>query len=173
MDNLRRDAESKLRAQISPSDLFLADTFDVVKIIDETYDPPAGQAGKTLVLKMQAEYSARYVSAEDLKALSLAAFDLSIPNGFEAFDTATFKTITDPSTDTSGITHFELDVKRTLLRKEDDARVFSIARGHRPDAIKDDLTAGLSLRQPADIRLTPSWWPWMPLIPLNISVETK
>jgi len=173
MDNLRRDAESKLHAQISPADLLLMDTFEIVKIINETYDPPAGQPGKTLVLKMQAEFSVRYVSADDLKALSLSTLDLSIPNGFAPFETVSFKPLTEPSSDTSGVTHFELDVKRTLLRQLNNAQVFSIVHGHRPSAVKDDLLSRLSLRQPADIIVTPSWWPWMPLIPFNISVDTK
>jgi hypothetical protein len=173
MDNLRRDAESKLRAQISPSDIFLSDTFEVLQVIEEAYDPPVGEAGKTLVLKMQVEFSARYVSAEDLKQLSLSTLDLAVPDEFQPFGAALFKPLTEPSTDTSGITHFEIDVSRTLLREIDETRVFPVVRGRGPSSIEDDLLADLSLRQQPDIALTPSWWPWMPLIPFNISVEVK
>ncbi len=173
MDNLRRDAESKLRAQISPSDIFLPDTFEVLQVIEETYDPPVGEAGKTLTLKMQAESSARYVSAEDLKQLSLSTLDLSIPDGFQPSAAILFKPLTEPSTDTSRVTHFELDVSRTLLREMDESQVFAVVRGRVPASIKDDLMTTLSLRQQPDISLAPSWWPWMPLIPFNISVETK
>jgi hypothetical protein len=173
LDNLRRGAESKLRGQISASDILLMDTFELSQIIEETYDPPEGQAGKTLSLKMQVEYAARFVSDKDLRQLAGSTVDLSIPNGFEPLDPATYKPITDPSTDTSGLTHFELEVKRTLIRKVNAARVFSIVRGQRAEAIKDDLLAGLSLRSAPDIIVTPSWWPWLPLIPFNISIETR
>jgi hypothetical protein len=173
MDNLRRDAESKLRAQISPSDIFLPDTFEVLQVVEESYDPPAGEAGKTLVLKMQVEFSARYVSAEDLKQLSLSTLDLAVPDGFQPFGAALFIPLTTPSTDTAGITHFELDVSRTVLRTIDESLVFPVVRGRIPTAIAEDLLTDLSLRRQPDVALTPSWWPWMPLIPFNISVETK
>ena len=173
LDNLRREAESKLRGQISASDILLMDTFELTQIIEETYDPPEGLAGKTLSLKMQVEYAARFVSDTDLRELAGSTVDLSIPDGFEPLDAAAYKPITDPSTDASGLTHFELEVTRTLIRKVNAARVFSIVRGQRVEAIKDDLSASLSLRSASDIALTPAWWPWLPLIPFNIVVETR
>ena len=62
---------------------------------------------------------------------------------------------------------------RTLLRDVDESQVFVVARGRAPASIKDALMKELSLRQQPDIVLSPSWWPWMPLIPFNISVESK
>ena len=173
MDNLRRDAETKLRAQIAPADLLLLDTFEVVQIIEENFTPPAGQPGKTLVLNMQVEFSARYVSDDDLKELSLSTLNASVENGFEATALPIYKVITDPSTDNSGVSHFELEVTRTLLRQVDEMQVFSIVRGHKPESIKDELASKLSLRQKPEITITPSWWPWLPLIPFNISVEVQ
>jgi hypothetical protein len=173
MDNMRRDAESKLRAQISSADMLLQDTFEVSQAGEETFDPAPGQPGKTLNLKMKAEYSARFISGEDLKQLSTATLDLSIAQGFEAFDAVVFKPGTDPATDSLGVTHFDLDVTRTSLRKMDEVQVFSIVRGRKPDLIKDALTIHLSLRKDPDIVLNPSWWPWMPLIPFNISIYIR
>jgi hypothetical protein len=173
LENLRHDAEAKLKGQISTSDVFLPDTFEMVQVIDETYNPPAGQAGKTLVLTMQVEFAAGYVSGDDLRQLSFSALELAVPEGFVSSGETGLRPISDPSTDTTGVTHFELEVTRTLLREMDGSQVFGLARGHRPDSIKDDLMDALSLRQEPDISLSPSWWPWMPLIPFNISVEMK
>jgi len=58
-DNLRREAESRLKAQISPGDLFLSDSFELIQVIEESYDPTAGKPGKQLKLNMQIEFSAR------------------------------------------------------------------------------------------------------------------
>jgi len=52
-------------------------------------------------------------------------------------------------------------------------QVFSIVRGHKPLTIQNDLMSTLSLRQQSEIAVTPKWWPWLPLIPFNISVEVK
>jgi hypothetical protein len=81
--------------------------------------------------------------------------------------------ITEPSTDSSGITHFELEVTRTLLRQVNTLQVFSIVRGHQLRSVKNELVSNLSLRADPTIAMTPSWWPWLPLIPFNISVEGK
>ena len=122
---------------------------------------------------MQVEFSARYVSDDDLKELSLSTLNASVENGFEATASPVYKIIADPSTDNSGISHFELEVTRTLLRQVDEMQVFSIVRGQKPESIKDELVSKLSLRQEPEIAVTPSWWPWLPLIPFNISVEIK
>ena len=173
MENLRRDAESKLRAQIAPADILLLDTFEAVQIVEENFEPPAGQPGKTLVFKMQVEFSARTVSDDDLKELSLSTLNASVENGFGSIAPPVYKVITEPSTDTSGISHFELEVTRTLLRQVDVMQVFSMVRGHKPELIKDELVSSLFLRQEPEIVITPSWWPWFPLIPFNILVEVK
>ena len=173
LDNLRRDAESRLRAQIASDDIMLLDTFEITQIIEENFTPPAGQPGKTLALTMQAQFSTRYISANDLSQLSLSTLNASAENGFEATTSPVYKVITDPTTDNSGVTHFELEVTRTLLRQVDEMQVFSIVRGHKPELIKDELVSKLSLRQPPGISITPAWWPWLPLIPFNISVEVR
>jgi hypothetical protein len=173
MDNLHRDAETKLRTQIAPADLLLMDTFEVVQITEENFMPPAGQPGKTLLLDMQVEFSTRYISDDDLKDLSLSTLNASAENGFEATALPIYKVITDPSTDNLGVSHFELEVTRTLLRQVNEMRVFSIVRGQKPQLIKDELASKLSLRQPPKISIAPSWWPWLPLIPFNISVEVQ
>ncbi len=173
LDNLRRDAEQKIRAQITPGDLLLMDTLEIIQVLDETYSPPPGQGGTQLKLHMKVEFTAAYVAHEDMLQLSNAALDASIPQEFEAFDSAAYKPLTDPSTDNAGVSHFELDVSRTLHRTMNETQVLSIVRGMTPaDAIRE-LAPLLSLRQATDIKLTPVWWPWLPLIPFNISVETQ
>ncbi len=173
MDNLRRDAESKLRTQIVPADLLLMDTFEVTQIIEEKFTPPAGQPGKTLDLNMEVEFTARYVSDADMKELALSTLNASVENGFKAAALPDYKVAADPSTDNSGVSNFDLEVSRTLLRQVNEMQVFSIARGHKPELIKGELVSKLSLRQPPEIRITPSWWRWLPLIPFNISVQIK
>ena len=173
MENLRRTAETDLRAQIGANDVLLLDTFEVTQIKEETFDPPVGEAGKNLNLKMQVEFSARYVGDEALRELSLSTLNATVEDGFVSQTAPAYTVITDPSTDNTGISHFEIMVTRTLIREVNRLQVFSLVRGHEPDAAKKELASALSFRQPPDLVITPSWWRWMPLIPFNISVETK
>ncbi|MBI5966144.1 MAG: baseplate J/gp47 family protein [Chloroflexi bacterium] len=173
LENLRSDAESKLRAQLDAADLLLPDTFKVVKVVEESFEPQAGQPSKTLTLTMQVEFSAQYILAEDLKQLSSSALDSSITKGFEPFGEMKLKTLTKPKTDSSGVTHFELEVTRTLLRQVDTMQVFSMVRGHNPKQVSDKLMKDFALRKEPKVIITPSWWPWLPLIPFNLSVEMR
>jgi hypothetical protein len=173
LENLRSVAESKLRAQIAPADMLLADTFEVVKVLEENYSPAEGQPGKTLTLNMQVEFSAQFVSAKDLDRLSTATLDASVVNGLEPFGKVDLKALTRPFTDASGATHFELQVTRTLLRYVDTMQVFSAVRGRTPEQVKNKLMENFALRKEPKVIMTPSWWPWLPLIPFNISVKTK
>jgi hypothetical protein len=173
LENLRRDAESKLRIQIAPADLLLLDTVEVSNILEENFEPPAGQPGTILTLTMQVEFSAQYVSTEDLNQVSLAALDSSITDGFESFGEIKLKTLTAPATDSSSVTHFELEATRALLRQTDALQIFSIARGNKSEQAKDKLMTIFSFRKEPRIVVTPAWWPWLPLIPFNFAVEMR
>jgi hypothetical protein len=71
------------------------------------------------------------------------------------------------------VTHFDLEVTRPLLHKIEFSQVFALIQGKKPENAKEKLTKGLSLREPPVVKLTPTWWPWLPLIPFNVSVEAK
>ncbi len=172
VENLFREAETQLRAQLA-GDLLLADTMEPVKVIEEIFTPAVGEPGKTLTLKMQVEFSAWYVTADDLRQLSLAALNAAVGDGFEASVPPTYKVIGDPSTDNAGVSHFDLEVTRPLLRQVDDLQVFSLMRGLKPEAAQTKLQSTLSLRQSPEITLVPSWYPWLPLIPFNVSITAK
>jgi hypothetical protein len=173
VQNLLRDAETKLREQLASDDLLLPDTIEAVKSIEETFTPTAGEPGKQLTLKMRVEFSGRYVSGDDLNELSLSTLNASAGDGFAASALPGYKLVGDPSTDSAGVSHFDLEVSRSLLRQVDEMQVFPLVRGRKPQEAQTALTSALSLRQESEIIVSPSWYPWLPLIPFNISVETK
>jgi hypothetical protein len=172
-DNLSRAAQEQINAQIKPGDLLLLDTLETAEILQEEFDPPAGQAGKTLQLKMKVKYNARYISKDDLNQLSISTLDASIPAGFSQFGSPSLQPLAEPATDSLGITHFNLEVKQIVLRNVDRTHVFSVIAGHSPERARSGLSTELSLRKSPEIIMTPSWWPWLPLIPFNISIEIK
>ena len=173
MDTLRHDVETKLRGRILPADLLLMDTLEATRIIEENFTPPAGDPGQMLGLTMQVEFSIRYALDEDLRKLSLSTLNASVENGFVATALPAYRVITDPSTDQSGTSHFELEVTRTLFRQVDEMQIFSIVRGQRPDFVQDELVSTFHLRQLPEIYITPSWWTILPLVPFNISIQIK
>lgn len=175
MKNLRRSAEMQMRAQIEVEDLLLLDTIEITETLREEFLPPDGQAGTMLALKMQVEYSARYISHADLNQLAVSTLSAggAIPQGFSPFGEVTFKPLSDPITDSIGVTHFELEAAQVTLRDIDEVKVFSIIRGHDPARAQTELMNAFALRDDPQITIRPAWWKWLPLIPFNISVEVK
>ena len=171
--NLLKEAETQMRAELAAEDILLMDTFDVSRILDETYSPEAGQPGKQLKLAMQVEFAARYISVEDLNELTLSTLDAALPVDYSASALPVFKPVAEPATDSDGVTHFDLEVRRPLLHQVEFSQVFALTQGKKPESAQTRLSGQLSLREPAEIELTPAWWPWMPLIPFNLSVEVR
>lgn len=99
LENLRRSAEMQMRAQIESDDLLLLDTLEITDTLLEEFSPPDGEAGRMLVLKMQVEFSARYISHADLNQLAASTLNASIPQDFSLFGEVTFKPNTEPFTD--------------------------------------------------------------------------
>jgi len=172
-ENLSRSAKSQMLDQITAGDIFLPDTLEASDILQEEFDPPVGQPGKTLLLKMKVQFTARYISSDDLQQLSRSTLNASIPEGFSPFGSLKFNPLAEPLTDPSEVTHFDLEVKQDLLRTVDQTRVFSMVRGQDPERARAELSAGLSLRKAPQVTIAPAWWPWLPLIPFNVSIEMK
>jgi hypothetical protein len=166
-------AEMQLRGSISADDMLLLDTLEIKDILLEEFSPPAGESGRTLTLTMQAEFTARVISASDLSQLASTTLGASIPQGFSPLDELTFSPRADPVTDESGVTRFELEVRQTAVRELDAFRVFSLIRGLDPSEAKPVLMSAFPLREEPQIVLTPSWWKWLPLIPFNLSMEVN
>jgi hypothetical protein len=173
LQTMHGTAEMQLRGLINADDILLVDTLEIKDILLEEFSPPAGESGRTLTLTMHAEFTARVISASDLSQLASMTLGASIPQGFSPLDKLTFSLRTDPVTDESGVTYFELEVRQTAVRELDAFRVFSLIRGLDPSEAKPVLMSAFSLREEPQITVTPSWWRWLPLIPFNLSVEVN
>lgn len=173
LNELTSMAGEQIRAQIGEADLFLPDTLEMKAIQREEVSPPDGEAGNSLSLDIQAEFTANYILADDLKALAASSVNASIPQGFSPFGEMTFNLLDDPVTDSTGVTHFRLEAAQIALRDVNAIQVFNLIRGMSPEQARDQLQKTLSLREEPRITLMPSWWKWLPLIPFNLSVEVK
>jgi hypothetical protein len=74
--------------------------------------------------------------------------------------------------DEAGVVHFDLQIGRKLVREVDLTRANSLVRGLTPRAAADALQAYMPLASRPEIKLSPAWWPWMPLIPFRVSVAS-
>ncbi|MBU1660312.1 MAG: hypothetical protein KKD28_02425, partial [Chloroflexi bacterium] len=60
-----------------------------------------------------------------------------------------------------------------MERQLDAGIIIPLVQGQSMALAKARLKENLDLTVAPEIRLTPDWWPWLPLIPFNITVETN
>jgi len=160
-------------AQLAGDQVF-ADTLNVEQILEDFYTPPLGQPSRRVTLTMRVEFIASYASNDDLTELANIALNASQPEGYVARDkTLSFKIIEAPHTNSDGVTRWVMQVSRELEKGVDTGKIIPLVKGRRPVNAADLLENNLDLPNVPEIQLSPEWWPWLPLIPFNITVETQ
>ncbi|MBI2331411.1 MAG: baseplate J/gp47 family protein [Chloroflexi bacterium] len=173
LSDLRTKVEEQFRASIGAGDLLIVDTVKMKDIKNEEFSPSEGEAGTELIFSVEAEFTANYILAEDLKALAASSVTASIPQGFSPSGEMTFSALEPPITDATGITRFPLQASQATLRDVDKMQILNLIRGRNARSAAAAVKEALSLQNEPQIIVTPSWWQWMPLIPFNISVEVE
>jgi hypothetical protein len=171
MDTLRARVQLEMLASLPAGSVVFPDTVKDVIVLDEAYDPPAGETGATLMLTLRVRFSAQYASGEDLSSLAALALSASLEDGFSAAsELPAFRTLATPVTDEAGRTSFQLLVERRVYRTVDVRRVLSLAQGRRAESALTQLSDAFAFSSPPQIKMSPSWWPWLPLAPFRIDV---
>jgi hypothetical protein len=175
---LMRDLEDEARAQlaggIKAGDLLFEDTFAVTQILLEEYDPLPGAASTRLTLTMQVEFSVLYAAASDLTELAALALNASLPSGFRAAsEELIVKPVSEPSIADDGAAHWTVRVERQIVQQIDNAQVMHMIQGVAADRAPTLLKQNLQLERSPTVDLSPSWWPWVPIVPFRISVVVQ
>ena len=171
---LEKEARAQLADELQAGDVLLEDTFAVSQILSELYDPPAGAASTKLTLNMQVEYSALYADASDLTELASLALNASIPAGFSAAsEELTLKPVTKPMLNDDGFTRWTVRAERRIVQQVSPAQVTQMIQGISSRRAQTLLEKSLPLEEQPQIKLSPAWWPWVPIVPFRISVVTQ
>ena len=171
METLRAQARLEMLASLPPGSLIFPDTLKDVIVLEEIYDPPAGEMGASLSLAMRVKFAAQYASGDDLSELAALALAAALEDGFSAApEPPTFHPIGIPVTDEAGRTSFQLQVERRIRRTVDARRVLSLAQGRRVESARARLNEAFAFSSPPQIKMSPAWWPWLPLAPFRMDV---
>jgi hypothetical protein len=165
------ECKSGLAQALSPGDTFFPDSLVVSQIVTQIYFPAEGQSSDTLSLTLRLKCEAQYTSQADVNNLAEMSLNAYLPEGFSQTDSglAILPTGT-PFTDQTGITQWDIKAKRVLKATLDPLVVVQLTLGRRPFEAIARLNKSLLLADLPSIKITPSWWPWMPIIPFRITV---
>jgi hypothetical protein len=157
-------------------DLLFDDTLTVSQTLSEVYDPPAGAAGTKLKLTLQLEFSAQYAAGSDLTELAVLALNASLPPGFRpahASDALTLQPVTAPVIGEDGSMHWSVRAERRIVQQIDNSQVTQLIQGIGSQRARAVLGKNFPLEGAPQVNLSPSWWPWVPIVPFRISVVTQ
>jgi hypothetical protein len=181
-DQLRADLEQRLQVEaqealqstLQAGDLLLPATLSLASVDRETFDPPPGQSAGVLSLKLEATFQIQYIRSSDLRALSAVALDAQLPSGYVPKEgTLRIQVNHIAGTGSGRGMQLELDLRRTLNRSINLMAANQLVRGASPGRAVELLDKSLPLADSSEIRLTPDWWPWLPLIPFRIDVAVQ
>jgi hypothetical protein len=175
MKTLEQQARQKFESELAPADLPLDRSMTVSQILSEEYDPPAGAAGTSLKLDLRVEYVSHYASAADLAELAALALNASLPTGFQTVDSdkITVRPESNPIMEEDGSAKWNMRAERRIVQQIDPALVTNMIQGFGAWNVESKLKKNLPLAAAPHVQLTPSWWPWMPIVPFRISVLTE
>jgi hypothetical protein len=172
--SLEADARARLLDDLGAENIPFDKTFAIVEVLSEVYDPPPGAAGSQLTLTMQAEYAIQYAAASDLIELASLALNASLPSGFfPASDRLTVEPATAPQLQDDGSARWTIRAEREIVQQVDAAQVTRLVMGLGASEAQSLLDRNLPLQSRPKIALTPSWWPWVPIVPFRIEVVTR
>jgi hypothetical protein len=171
MDSLQTQAQLEMLADLPIGSVIFPDTVEEVIVLEEEADPSAGKVGGTLTLRLRVKFTAHYVSGDDLAEFASQVSSASMQAGFAPVATPpVFRIVGTPVTDDMGKTKFQLQVERRVQRTIDSQLVLSMVQGKSLESASTLLDEAFKLSSPADIRMTPSWWRWLPLAPFRMDV---
>lgn len=173
LDELKHQALRELDNGLESYAQIFPDTISVEQIIEEAYDPPLGQPSRKVRLSLQVEFGVSYASGDDLTELARTVLNASKTEGYSPVEASLKIDKRDNvDTDSKGVSRWTMRVSRELEKQIDERTIVQIVQGRQVDVAAKKLEEQLQSANFQEIHLTPDWWPWLPLIPFNIAVET-
>ncbi len=169
-----RSASSSGADSLQSGDFPILPTLKFKRILQQTYDPPEAvqsQPAVQLHLTLQLEFEALVVSGQDLLGLANPVLDANLPPGFRPLPgTVQIQHLNLPELDEAGSAHWQIQFSRTLQTQIPAERVIHTVQGKPLARALKDMTDQLPLKSLPKIQVEPGWWPYLPVLPLRISI---
>ena len=158
----------------APQMLVIPESLGVAEVLAESRQPVVGQPTDRLRLTLKVAFSAMAVSRADLNAAATAALDADLATGLT------------PTPDSLVLTQkvawvvipgqritLDLEAVRSTTPILDTTALFNLVRGLKPVDAGSQIQSLLNLNQTPVIRISPTWWPRLPVLPLRIKAVTS
>jgi hypothetical protein len=170
---LQSSASAEIEESLDLDDVLLTPIPTLVRTIEKTFEPVDDQPASILTLNQQLEFEAQFVSEEDLKNLATTILNTNLPPDYTPIQgTLEIDHLTTPASGETQNYNWKMIARQEIQVQPNEIQVAQLTLGLTPDQASERLSNELPLATPAEVSLTPSWWPRFPIIPFRINVAT-
>lgn len=169
--DMEKTAYREMQKKLSEQDLLIPGSLSKPEVVSEVYSPADNSPANEISLHLQLEYKAWYIPAASFFELANAVMDANLPQGYIPVAGSLSTTLVDasqPFAIPGG--KLTLNLKREISAEVKEAVVVRNVLGKPVAQAKSALTAAFPLNNQPVIRMTPAWWPFLPVIPFRIAV---
>lgn len=160
------------QAQISAGDIIFPDTSNKKEGFQENFVPAPGQPGDRLALNLSGSLTMEYAEYADLLRLAKPALTGDLPEDYEPLTGSPieFELLEKPASNLDGTTTLELQVTRKIIKVVDPLIVSNQIKGSTISEAYGILKNEFGTEIDPGVKVTPSWWPWLPIVTLRIAI---
>jgi Baseplate J-like protein len=156
---------------IQSGDTLIPASIKPTEVLFESASPALGDPGRILSLTLRVRFQAQAISAEELQLLAAQILDARLPAGFTLDNQEVLiNPLTAPIVDDDGKIRWSIQVQRNITEQLKMAGLSDLVKGTTIERAMERLSTSLSLVEPAQISVSPNWWPRMPLVAMRIQV---
>jgi hypothetical protein len=172
--SLQENAIADVQFEASPNDILLSSSPLEQRIIEESFYPEFGEPADFLELNVRAEFKFPYTSEEDLYQLGRIVLDRHATDDYTPRpETLVIRPLTDPTFQPNGIATWSMQASWQLGAILDETKAVANILGLSPEQALLKLNENTSIEEGTEIRITPEWWPRLPMVPFRINLINK
>ncbi len=169
--SLVQSALQEIKDQLGEGDILLSSQPVSVDGINKEFDPTEALPADQLNLTLQLECQFLIAKADDLRQLSLLSLDVNLPEGYKPVENSlSYLNISDPVDTGKADYQWQMRASRQIQARINPTNAITLAIGLPPEEAIARLNHALPLAETPQIKLTPSWWRRVPILPFRVNI---
>ncbi|MBT3241023.1 MAG: hypothetical protein HON98_01940 [Chloroflexi bacterium] len=171
---LWESAIQEAKSIIEEGDFLIITEPNNVIIKEEVFSPSTPQPVSELSLQLQIEYEILYISGEDLKSIGLLNLDALLSDDLQAKnETLLVLPISVPEFNDDDQVYWRVLVQRQVIQQINTLDLKDQVKGKSINVAIQKVSNEYDLSKSPNISIFPNWWPWLPVVPLRITVDVE
>ncbi len=169
--SLEETAITEFKIGLEPGDVLLTTAPTLQQVLEESYTPDIGQPSDYIDLTLRLEFQIPYSNGADLNQLGRTVLDHHITQDFSPqAETLQITQLTDPIYQGLGQANWKMQATWQMEANLDVVEVISLVLGSNPNEAAEKVKEQMPVEENIEIKLVPSWWPALPILPFRISI---